>query len=161
MAGDPRLATDRFVRLVVRIDPGPILGRGFATGARLGIEVVRLAAAFIDKILGESEIATFLGDTVEFDQCQLDFLVAAVAPFLAGSKHRCDIIHIPAQRGEQFGLAGRLKMRDGRLNQMAGTVQFVIITQVGPTFAGRHDGEIRVEIAVGLLGANDQIHHRI
>jgi hypothetical protein len=37
-----------------------------------------------------------------------------------------------------------------------GAIEFVTVAQVGPTLAGFLDGEIAVEVAVGLLRRGDQ-----
>ena len=80
------LLAHRQVRLVVFVGPRPEGGRVFAARDRLLGEVVRLPAALVDEIGGEIEAAAIAGQAVEFDQRELDFLVAVIAALLAGPR---------------------------------------------------------------------------
>ena len=85
VADDAVLLADRAVGLVVLVALGPEVLRVLAAGAGLGVEIVRLAAALVDEVGGEVEVAAVAGEAVELDEGELDLLVAVVAALLAGS----------------------------------------------------------------------------
>ena len=56
-----------------------------------------------------------------------------------------------------FVLAGGLVVGDGRLDQVAGAIQFVAVLDVLPALLRLDEGVIGVEVAVGLLGGGDLV----
>jgi hypothetical protein len=58
---------------------------------------------------------------------------------------------------EQAALAGCLEVRDACLDQVAGAVELVCVSQVGPAPSWFDDGEVGVEIAVVVLGIRQQL----
>src|ERR1035441_8182635 len=76
--------------------------------------------------------------------------------FRRWAKHRINVIRIPGCDVEEGFLARGLVMRDGGLEHVAGAIEFMTVTQVGPTLAGLLDREVAVEVAVRLLRGGEQ-----
>ena len=115
----------------------------------------RLVAAGVDEVLGQIEILLFSGRLRELDQGQLDFLVAGHALTLGRAKHAVDEVGVFDGHVQQRSLAGGAEMGDGGLDQVAGAIQLVHIAQVRQAFARLGQGEVGVQISVGLLGGGD------
>ena len=113
----------------------------------------------VDEIFGQIEIALFSGGTIKFDQRELDLLVAGIAARLPRSAPEGggDQIGITAHRVEEFTLPRRVEVRHGGLDQMPGAVKFVVAVKRLPAVLGFDVGEVRVEITVGLLGADYEV----
>lgn len=69
------------------------------------------------------------------------------------------MVGVAAEGVEQLALARSLEVGDGALDQVAGAVHLVPVTQVFPAHIGLDVGEVGVEVAVGLLGGDDLIDH--
>src|SRR5579875_105077 len=117
----------RQVGLIIFIRPGPEVGGIFPTSARLFVKIVRSLPSFLDKVLAEMKIASLTGRAIQFDQGQLNFLVAAISmPFsFLNAKDRCDIISIAQSRVQQHAFAGCLEMSHSGLYEVPGAVEFV------------------------------------
>ena len=158
---DAVLLAHRHVALVVVVGRVPVVGRIGAARPRLDVEVMRRAAALVDEVAGEIEVAPLAGQPVEPDQRQLDLLVAAIAALLAlvrpeQFRHQVDLA---AHDVEQVRLAGRLVVRDGGLDHVADAVELVPVAQVAPLLRRLAALEEAVEIAVRLLRLGDARHH--
>ena len=67
-----------------------------------------------------------------------------------------DQVGNPPSHLEQVRVAGGPVQRHGRLDQVTGAVQLVSPLQLDEPFAGESHLEVRVEVAVGLLGVAEQ-----
>ena len=56
---------------------------------------------------------------------------------------------------EQLGLARGAMVGDGGFDEMPGAIEFVGVFDVGPALTGFGDSEVRVEVAIGLLGGGE------
>ncbi len=71
------------------------------------------------------------------------------------------MVGVAAERIQQVLLAGGLVMRHGALDQVPGAVHLMQVAQVLPAQLRLDMGEVRVQVAVWLLGADDLIRHVI
>ena len=71
------------------------------------------------------------------------------------------MVGIAGQGVKQLRITGRLVMGDGGFHQVAGTVHLVPVAQIFPAHFGLNGGEMGVEIAIGLLRADNLIGHCI
>ena len=76
---------------------------------------------------------------------------------LVGAEDGVDVVGQLAGHVQELALAGGLVVGDGRLDQVAGAVQFVAVLDVLPAILRLDEGVIGVEVAVGLLGGGDQV----
>ena len=108
----------------------------FAACIGLDVEVEGLRSSLGYKESRQVAIALIVGGTIEFHQCEFDFRVAAVAAFLAfiGPKGGGDMVGVAAEAVEKFAFAGAVVVSDGRLHQMAGTVELMHVAEVAPAF---------------------------
>ena len=151
------------MRLGVGIRPPPVFAGIFTAGAGFDIKVVGLLATFVDEVPGEIEIALILSRAVELDQCELNFLVAAVAALLAflGTEHGGDVVGVPAHHVEELAFACGVVVSHGTLDEVARAIEFMPVAQIGPAFGRGDDSEMGVQVAVRLLGFGDQLDHTI
>ena len=118
-------------------------------------EIVGFLAPLIDKIFGQTQISLFLGNLVQFYQCQLNNFMSRISVQLSflGSDALLYQIHIAHQRFEQLVLSGGLIVSDGPFQKMSQTVQLMVVHQTGKTFVQSVDDIIGIQITVGLLGS--------
>ena len=99
----------------------------------------------------EIEISFFSRCLVKFHQGQFDLFVAAKAESLRRSKRVVDTVGIPRGHAKKRAFAGGAPMGDGGLEQVAGTIQLVLVLQVGPALSRLGQGIVRVEVSIRLL----------
>lgn len=123
------------------------------------LEEIRLSAAFVDEIAGKLEIFRVAGRIGQLAERELDLLVARVAVNFAGlaAEHGCDVIGVAAERVEEFPAAGGAEVGDRRFHQMPGAVEFMAVVNIFPAVFGIDHREVRVEVAVRLLGGDHEI----
>jgi len=140
-----------------------ISGRIFAALARLDVKVVRLRAALVDEVLGQPPVALFPRNAIQPHQGEFDLFVAriAVALALARAEGAIDEIRVAAHHLQELALAGGLEVGHGRLDKVPGTVEFVLVPQVGPASTRLDDGVVHVQVAVGPLGGGEAVHHAV
>ena len=97
----------------------------------------------------------------ELDERQLDLRMAADVVALAGTEDGVDVRGEALGDVEQPGLARRLRVGDGRLDEMAGAVHLVPVSGVLPALLGLHEREVRVEVTVLLLRSGDELDDRV
>ncbi|KJR89790.1 uncharacterized protein SPSK_05984 [Sporothrix schenckii 1099-18] len=173
VALDGRLLQERRVRLVVpvgaldRVRVGPHPG---ALAARVALDVVVVAAvlagrvaALLDKIRGQVVRLLAARGPVHAHEGQLNLRVAAVAVALVRvrAKGVVDVPHVLVHGLHQpvVFVVGAVRQRG--LDQMAGVVQLVHVSQIGPALARRDHGVVDVEVAVRLLRAADHLDQRL
>ena len=154
MADDAVLLADRAVGLVVFVAFGPEVLRVLAAGAGLGVEIVRLAAALVDEVRGEVEVAAVAGEAVELDEGELDLLVAVVAALLAGAgaEGGADVGDVALEDVEEAAAAGGEEVGDAAFEEVAEVVELVVVAEVGPALVGLAAEVPGVEVAVRAPG---------
>ena len=130
-----------------------------ATQARLYVEIMGLAPALIYKILAQMQVPLLTRHPIQFHQRELDFFMPGVTAFLAwrGAKDGIDVVRIATQRIQQNAFTRGLKMRHRCFYEVTGTIQLVPVTQVRPALLRLNNGEIAIEIAIGLLSRDNKI----
>src|SRR2546430_181628 len=129
-----------------------------ATQARLYVEIMGLAPALIYKILAQMQVPLLTRHPIQFHQRELDFFMPGVTAFLAwrGAKDCIDVVRIATQRIQQHALASGLEMRHRSFDEVTGTIQLMPVTQIRPALLRLNNGEIGIEIAIGLLGGDNK-----
>src|SRR5204862_3886864 len=127
-----------FMGLVVEIC------RILATQACLDIEIMGLPSTLIHEVLTQLQIALLPGDPRQFHQREFDLFMSRVtAPLsLLRAEDGIDVICIATQRIQQNTFPRSLEMSHCRLDQMAGTIQLMPITQVRPALLRLDNREI-------------------
>ena len=120
------------------------------------LEVVRLRAALLKEILRRLEILFLARRLVEAEKGNLNLLMAGEAAELSLSEAGADEIGVLLHDVEQLRLARRLIEGDRGLKHMPVAVELMALLQILPLVVGLLDGEVGVQIAVGLLGATDK-----
>src|SRR5436305_8078853 len=84
-----------------------------------------------------------------------------VTAFLArrGAEDGIDVVRIATQRIQQHALAGGLEMRHRCFDEVTGTIQLMPVTQVRPALLWLDNGEIGIEITIGLLGGDNKTNN--
>ena len=123
-------------------------------------EKERLFAAFVHEIAGEFEVFRFPGGVGQLAEGKFEFLVAGVAVLLVGfrSEHGGDVVGVATETIEELAAAGGAEMGDGGFGQVTGAVEFMPVEDVFPAVFRLNHGEMGVEIAVRLLGGDDQVY---
>ena len=85
----------------------------------------------------------------------------AVQLALLGPQHSVDGVHIADHGVQQLPLAGDLEVRHGGLDQVTGTVELMVVLQIGPAPFQAIDDVIGVQIAVRLLGRDHLVDRAI
>src|SRR5215467_5688770 len=158
MANDLALLSYWKMRLVVFVCPGPECPGVFAAQACLHVEIMGLMPSLIHKVPTQMQVALLTSYLVQFHQCEFDLLMAGVATFLSllRAKDGVDVIHVTTYSIQQNPLAGCLEMSHSCLNEMTSTIQLMHVAQIRPALLRLDNGEIRIEIAIGLLGIHDE-----
>ena len=99
------------------------------------------------------------GRMVELNQRQLDLLMPGVSSAFALAKHRINAVRVSGEGVEQLPLPRGLLMGHGGFHQVARTVQLVPVAQIGPARLRLHDGEVHIQIPIGLLRTDNQRSH--
>jgi hypothetical protein len=111
-----------------------------------------LPAAILDEEPGQLEVPAFAGDPRQLHERQFDLRMPRIAhPLRRRTEHRIDLVGETPGDGEEIGLAGRLEVGHGRLEHVARAVQFVVVAEVHPAFAGFLHGVIAVQVSVLVL----------
>jgi hypothetical protein len=121
-----------------------------------------------DEVVRGVEVFRLAGRAVHLHEADLDFLVPRhLLPSIRTERRRNEI-RIPDRDVEQRALAGRLKMRDGRLVEMSGVVQLVAAVFVRPALrtearrgVRRIDRARRHQVSILLLRLGDQLDQRV
>lgn len=129
MSYDLLLLANWQVRLIIFIGTSPEILNSLSASQGLLVKVVRMSPALFNEILRQTQVATLMCDRVELYQGQFYLLMTGISTFLAllNAKNRRDIIRVTTGRVEQSAFAGTLKMSNRSLNQMPGTVEFMVI----------------------------------
>ena len=145
MAGDPGKVPDRELVLVIDGRPGPVVPVGTVP-----------VAALVQQPAGEVQVLLFSCHFEQLDQGQLDFLVPRhpVASLRAENGHH--MVGETDGHVQQFPLAGRLVIGDGRLRHVTGTVHLVLV-HVLPTVLQPGEGVIGIQVSIGLLGGRELV----
>src|SRR5690348_17238350 len=126
-----------------------------AAQACLYVVIMRLASALIHKVLTQMQIPLLTRHSIQFDQREFDFFVPRVTAFLTGlgAEDGVDVVRIATHGIQQSTFARGLEMSHCCFNEMTGTIQLMPITQVRPALLWLNNGEISIEIPIGLLGS--------
>ncbi len=148
------------VLVVGRIGPEGKRCGVLASPSGLDVKVMRLAASFVDKIGRQFEVAPRSGAAVQFHEGKLDLLVARVAACLsiAGAEAAVNVIRKPADRVEKAASPRSRMVRHSGLDPVAGTVQLMGVTQVGPACRRVFHGEVAVHVAVVPLRLEKEVN---
>ena len=122
-------------------------------------EVVRGLAAHVDKVLGERLILLVARGAPQAHQRELHLGVAGACARVLLHKLLIDAVRIFRHDVEQAALAGHIIVRGGGLHHVAGAVELVRLAHIRPHLVRRLDREIRVDIAVLMLGFAVQRDH--
>lgn len=103
------------------------------------------------------------GDAVELDKSKLDLLMAGVTAALsfAGTEHAANQIRESTGDVQEAALSGSLIVGDGGFNQVAAAVQLIALRKIFPASLGMLNGNVGIQVAVGLLRTGDKIDDRI
>ncbi len=149
--------------VIIQAEQAPIGGALRAPGPGFLFEVVGLFPPLLHEELGEPQVPLIPGHPVEPDQGQLDLFMARVTLFLSlfRAEDGIDVLNQLADHLQELVLPRGFVIGHGRFDKMAGAVQLMVFRQIGPAVFWIHDGVIRVEVAIGLLGPGHQIDHFI
>ena len=76
------------------------------------------------------------------------------------TERRADVIGQPDADIQQGSPSRGSMVRDGSLDQVPGAIHLVLVGEISPTVRCKVEHEIRVEVAVGLLGTRNGRNHR-
>src|SRR5260370_36803290 len=146
------------MRLIVFVGLVPECSRILAAQERLSVEIMGLASALIHKKLAQMQVPLLTRHPIQFHQRELDFFMSGVTAFLArfSAEDGIDVVRIATQRIQQNALAGGREMRHRCFDEVTGTIQLMPVTQVRPALLRLDNGEIGIEIAIGLLGGDNK-----
>ena len=157
------LLEDGFMRLDLR---RVVVNGETAAGRILG--ELHVAAALVEKILGEVEIFIVSGQTIELHEGELDLLVTGKAAAFVRAERGRDEVGILKGDVEKRPFSRRQIMGRGRFVEMAGVVKFVADGLLDPALGpdarlgmGRVGGPGREQVTVGLLGGRDFRDHDV
>ena len=110
---------------------------------------MRLLPALVNKVACQREVARLTRNPMQLHKRKFNLFMAGIAALLlcAAPEAALDAVRITAHHIQQRAFAGGFKMRNRRLNQMAGAVKLMRITQVCPAAlqAGAlHDNKVAV-----------------
>ena len=157
MAFRVRLFANRLAGLVILIPEIAVFPvEPVAVAFVLFLKEERSLAALVHEVAGKVQVLRVACNPVEPHEGHLDYRVPGITVDLAilGADDGIDVIHQADHGVQQDPFPGDLIIRNGRLDHMAGAVQFMVVLQVGPAFIQAADDVIRVQIAVGLLGCD-------
>ena len=106
------------------------------------------------------EITAVAGLPEELDHREFDFLVAVGASSRSRTERRADVVGQPDADIQQGSPSSGSMVRDGSLDQVAGAIHLVLVGEISPTVRRKVEHEIRVEVAIGLLGTRNGRDHR-
>ena len=114
----------------------------------------------INKVSGHLQIPLFPRNTIQLNQCQLNFLVSGIAVYLPFFRAECPADKIRELRYniKKLFLACGFIVRHCRFDHMAGSIQLMSFRKIGPAQSRFLDCEICIQISVRLLGPPDQIY---
>ena len=103
------------------------------------------------------------GNLCKFAERKFDLLMSRIAVKLmfTGTEHRGDIVGITAHAVKKVPFPRCLEMGDRGFHEMTGAIKFMVLPELFPAVFRFHLREIGVQIAVRLLGGNNQINETV